>query len=58
MRGSIAARLGVNDPVEEQRLQPHNARMQESANFQLGGPEKLTGTEKRRLGGSLVHGRR
>ena len=51
-RGSIAARqaagtlpwVGVNDPAEEQRLQAnHAARLQESANFQLGGPEKLTG---------------
>ena len=32
------------DPAEEQRLEPdHAARLQESANFQLGGPEKLTG---------------
>ena len=52
-RGSIAARqaagtlpwIGVNDPAEEQRrLVDHAARLQESANFQLGGPEKLTGT--------------
>ena len=51
-RGSTAAQqaagalpwIGVNDPAEEQRLQAdHAARMQESANFQLGGPEKLTG---------------
>ena len=35
----------MNDSAEEQRLQEdHAARMQESANFQLGGPEKLTGT--------------
>ena len=34
----------MNDPAEEQRLQAdHAARLQESANFQLGGPEKLTG---------------
>ena len=47
-RGSIAARqlagthpwIGVNDYAEEQRLRvDHAARMQESANFQLGGPE-------------------
>ena len=51
-RGSIAARqaagtlpwIGVNDRAEEQRLQAdHAARLQESANCQLGGPEKLTG---------------
>ena len=51
-RGSSAARqaagtvpwIGVNDSAEEQRLQAdHAARWQESANFQLGGPEKLTG---------------
>ena len=51
-RGSIAARqaagtfpfVGVNDSAEEQRLQAdHAARLQESANFQLGGPAKLTG---------------
>ena len=51
-RGSIAARqaagtlpcIGVNDPSEEQRLQAdHAARLQESGNFQLGSPEKLTG---------------
>ena len=51
-RGSIAARqaagtlpwIGVNDPAAEQRLQAdHAARLQESANFQLGGTEKLTG---------------
>ena len=50
-RGSIAARQaagtlpwdGVNDPAEEQSLQTHHAaRLQESANFQLGVPEKLT----------------
>ena len=52
-RGSIAARqaagtvpwVGVTDPAEEQRLQAdHAARLQESSNFQLGGPEKLTGS--------------
>ena len=51
-RGSIAARqaagalpwIGVNDSAEEQRLQAnHAASLQESANFQLGGPAKLTG---------------
>ena len=51
-RGSIAALqaagtlpwIGVNDSAEEQRLQAdHAARPQESANFQLGGPEELTG---------------
>ena len=51
-RGSIAARqaagtlpwIGVNDPAEVQRLPAdHAARLQESANFQVGGPEKLTG---------------
>ena len=48
-RGSIAARQvggtlpwsGVNDSAEEQRLQAdHAARLQESANFQLGTPQK------------------
>ena len=51
-RGSMPARkaggtlpwIGVNDPAEEQRLQAdHAARLQESANLQLGGPGKLTG---------------
>ena len=51
-RGSTAARqaagtlpwVGVNDPAEEQRLQAdHAAKRQESANFQLSGPEKHTG---------------
>ena len=51
-RGSIAARqaagtlrwIGVNDPAEGRRLQTETpARMQKSANFQLGVPEKLTG---------------
>ena len=50
-RGNIAARqaagtrpwIGVNDSAEEQRLQADYAvRLHESANFQLGGPEKLT----------------
>ena len=50
-RGGITARqaagtlpwIGVNDSWEEQRLQAdHAARVQESANFQLGGAEKLT----------------
>ena len=36
--------IGVDDPSEEQRLQAdHATRMQESVNFQLGGPEKFTG---------------
>ena len=35
---------GVNDHAEEQRPRAdHAARLQESANFQLGRPEKLTG---------------
>ena len=51
-RGRIAAQqaagslpwIGVDDPSELQRLQAdHAARMQESANFQLGRPEKRTG---------------
>ena len=51
-RGSIAARqaagtlpwIGVNDPSEEQRLHADPAaRLQDSANFQLCGPGKLTG---------------
>ena len=51
-RGSLAARqaagtlpwIGVNDSAEEQRVQAdHAARLQESGNFQLGGPEKHTG---------------
>ena len=51
-RGRIAAQqaaatlpwIGVNDSTEEQRLQAdHAARLQESANFQLGGPENFTG---------------
>ena len=38
--------IGVDDPPEEQRLQADHAnRVQESANFQLGGPEKLTGAD-------------
>ena len=50
-RGSIAARqagrtlpwIGVNDSAEEQRLQAdHAARLQESAIFRLGWPEKLS----------------
>ena len=50
-RGSTAARqpagtlpwIGVDDSAEEQRLQAdHAARLQESANFQLGGQEKHT----------------
>ena len=52
-RGSIVARqaggalpwIGVSDSAEEQRLQAdHAAKLQESANFQLGGPEKHTGS--------------
>ena len=36
--------IGVNDPAEEQHLQAdHAASLQESANFQLGGQEKLAG---------------
>ena len=55
-RGSTAARpaactlprIGVNDPADEQRLQAdHAARLQESANFQLGGLERLTGVTTR-----------
>ena len=51
-RGIVAARqaagtfswIGVDDPAEEQGLQAdHAARVLESANFQLGGPEKLIG---------------
>ena len=51
-RGIAAARqaagtlpwIGVKDSAEEQRLQADpTARLQESANFQLGGPEELTG---------------
>ena len=34
--------ISVNDPSEEQRLRAdHATRMQESANFQLGGPKSL-----------------
>ena len=48
VRGNIAARqaagtlpwIGVNDSAEEQRVQAdHAARLQEPANFQLGGQE-------------------
>ena len=35
--------IGVEDPSEPQA--DHAARVQESANFQLGGPEKLTGAD-------------
>ena len=36
--------IGVDDPTEEQRSRAdHAARVQESVNFQPGGPEKLTG---------------
>ena len=50
---------GVNDPAEKQRLQAgHAVRLHESANFQLGGPEKLTGAHDPRhalqKNGSLV----
>ena len=35
--------IGVDDPSDLQRLQAeHAVRLQETANFQLGGPEKLT----------------
>ena len=35
--------MDVNHSAEEQRLQAdHAARLQESANFQIGGAEKLT----------------
>ena len=35
--------IGVDNPTEEQQLRAdHATRMQESADFQLGGPEKLT----------------
>ena len=38
--------IGVDDPSEEQQLQAYHAtRVQETANFQLGGPEKLTGAD-------------
>ena len=41
--------IGVEDKLEEQRLQAdHATRVQESANFQLGGPL--------RLGRLVVHG--
>ena len=61
-RGSIAAPqaagtllwIGVNDSAEEQRLQAdHAARLQESANFQLVGTEKLTGAQRHRSPGSF-----
>ena len=36
--------IGVDDPSDVPRLQAeHAVRVQETANFQLGGPEKLTG---------------
>ena len=36
----------MEDPSEEQRLQAvHATRQQETANFQLGGPEKFTGAD-------------
>ena len=38
--------IGVDDPSEEQRLQANHApRVQETTNFQLDGPEKLTGAD-------------
>ena len=38
--------IGVDDPSDVQRLQAqHAGRLQESANFQLGGPGKLTGAD-------------
>ena len=52
-RGRVAAQqasgslpwIGVDDPSDFQRLQAeHAVRLQETANFQLGGAEKLTGT--------------
>ena len=37
---------GVDDPSEEQRLQAvHATRVEETDNFQLGGPKKLTGAD-------------
>ena len=51
-RGRPAARqassslpwIGVDDPSDFQRLQAeHAVRLQETTNFQLGGPEKVTG---------------
>ena len=59
--------IGVDDPPEEQRLQADHATMlQETANFQLGGPEKLTGAddprhalqEKRKLNKHVIRGSR
>ena len=46
--GAQAARslswFGVDDPLDFQRLQAeHAVRLHETANFQLSGPEKLTG---------------
>ena len=55
MRRAPLPWIGANDPAQVHRLQADRAaRLQESTNFQLGGPEKLA--EKRRLGGSMVHG--
>ena len=63
--GGRDARKHSRAAAEEQRLQAdHAARLQESAKYQLDGPEKLTGAhdpqqrvaEKRRLGGLMVHG--
>ena len=40
----VGGHPSLDDSAEEHRLQAdHAARLQESANFQLGGPEKLTG---------------
>ena len=53
-RGRVAAQeptgslqwTGVNGPSEIQRLQAeHTAKFQKVSNFQLGGPEKLTGAD-------------
>ena len=47
--------FGVDDPSEMQRLQTdHAERMQEISNFQLGGPEKLTGAEDPRHAWMMV----
>ena len=42
--------IGVDDPCELQRLQAdHAVGQQETANFQLGGPEKFTGADARHV---------
>ena len=41
--GSLLWWFGVDDLAEERLRAAHVARVQESVNFQLGGPEKLTG---------------